>query len=180
MLKSSGFSFSRRAREPDPLFRRDLIPFYCQRGRALTSQRKRENVYVCYLVLLPTLSGTRRLSASTILFMSRCMWRALPCSPGMANISAYNTVWVLTRLEGCIVLIWHGLVAPSCRCVGYGRVRSSVLQFDLGALPYLLRPIPGPLPSGRRRSVVPSRPRPIGEELQTEVRRIFGRKRRSE
>jgi len=127
---------------------------------AFTSQRKRENVYVCYLVLLPTMSGTRRSSASTILFMSRCMWQALPCSPGMANVGAYNTVWVLTRLEGCIVLIWHGLVAPSCRCVGYGRVRSSVLQFDLGALPYLLRLIPGPLPSGRPRSVVPSWPQP--------------------
>ena len=71
-----------------------------------------------------------------------------------------HTVWVLTCLEGCIVPIWHGPVAPSCRCVGYGRVRSSILLFDLSALPYLLRLIPGPSPSGRLRSVVPSRLRP--------------------
>ena len=32
--------------------------------------------------------------------------------------------------------------------------------FDFSALPYLLRLIPGPSPSGRLRSVVPSRPRP--------------------
>ena len=132
-------------------------PFIVE-GDGLTSQRKRENVYVCYLVLLPTLSSTRRLSAPIILFMSRCMWQALPCSPGMANVGAYNTVWVLTRLEGYIVPIWHGLVAPSCRCIGYGRVRSSVLRFDLSALPYLFHLIPGPLPSRRPRSVIPSRP----------------------
>ena len=44
-----------------------------------------------------------------------------------ANVSTHNTVWVLTRLEGCIVPILHGLVAPSYRCAGYGKVRSSVL-----------------------------------------------------
>ena len=112
------------------------------------------------LVLLPTLSSTRRSSTPTILFMSRCRWQALPCLPGMANVGAYNTVWVLTRLEGCIAPIWHGLVASSCRCAGYDRVRSSVLLFDLSVLPYLLRLIPLPLPSGRPRSVVPGRPRP--------------------
>ena len=122
--------------------------------------RERENIYVCYLVLLPTLSGTRQSSVPTILFMSRCMWQVLPCSPGMANVSAYNTVWVLTSLEGCMVPIWHDLVAPSCRCAGYGRVRSSVLRFDLSALPYLLHLILGPSPSGRPQSVILSWPRP--------------------
>jgi len=29
---------------------RELIPFYSQMGWALTSQRKRENVYMCYLI----------------------------------------------------------------------------------------------------------------------------------
>ena len=110
--------------------------------------------------MLSTLLGMRPSSVPTILFMSRCMWQALPCSPSMANIGAYNTVCVLTDLEGCIVPIWHGLMAPSCRCAAYGRVRSSVLRFDLRDLPYLLRLIPGPSPSGRPRSVVPSRPRP--------------------
>ena len=33
------------------------------------------------------------------------MWQALPCSTGMANVGAYNTVWVMTRLEGCIAPI---------------------------------------------------------------------------
>ena len=116
------------------------------------------------------LSGTRRSSMPTILFMSRCMWQASPCSPGMANVGAYNTVWVLTCLEGCIVPFQHGLVALSCRCVGHGRVRSSVLRFDLSVLPYLLRLIPGPSPSGRPWSVVPSRPRPCRSGKSCEQR----------
>ena len=33
----------------------------------------------------------------------RRMWQALPCSPGTANVGAYNTVCALTRLEGGIV-----------------------------------------------------------------------------
>ena len=33
----------------------------------------------------------------------RRMWQALPCSPGTANVGAYNTICALTRLEGCIV-----------------------------------------------------------------------------
>ena len=55
-------------------------------------KRERECVYVCYLVLLLTPSGTRRLSAPTILFMPRCVWQVLLCSPGMVNVGAYNTV----------------------------------------------------------------------------------------
>ena len=88
----------------------------------------------------------------------------------MANVSAYNTIWVLTCLKGCIVPIWHDLVAQSYRCVGYGRVRSSVLRFDLSALPYLLCQIPGPLSSKRPRSVVPSRPRPCRSRKSHEQR----------
>ena len=76
------------------------------------------------------------------------------------NIDIHNTVWILTRLEGYIVPVWHGLVALPCRCARYGRVRSSVLRFDLSVIPYLLRLIPRPSPSGHPRSVVPSRPRP--------------------
>ena len=81
-------------------------PFIVE-GDSLTSQRKRERerVYVCDIVLLPTLSGTRRLSVPTILFMFRLIWQALPCSPSTINVGAYNTVCVLTRLEGCIVPI---------------------------------------------------------------------------
>ena len=43
----------------------------------------------------------------------RRMWQALPCSPGATNVGAYNTVCTLTHLEGCIVPVWHGLVASS-------------------------------------------------------------------
>ena len=89
---------------------------------------------MCYLILLPTLSGTRRLSAPTILFMFRHILQALPCLPNTANIGAYNIVCALTRLEGCKVPVWHGLVAPSYRCAGYGRVRSLVLLFDFERL----------------------------------------------
>ena len=169
MLKSSSFSFFRRAREPESFLGESSSPFIVEED-GLTTQRKRENVYVCYLVLLPTLSSMRRSSAPTILFMSRCMWQALPCSPGMANVDAYNTVCVLTRMESCIVPIWHAQVAPSCRCAGYGLVWSLVLRFDLSALPYLLRLIPRPSPSGCPRSVVPSRPRPCRSGKSSEQR----------
>ena len=70
---------------------------------ALQLERKRESVYMCYLVLLLTPSGTKRLSTPIILFMSRHVWQVLSCSSGMVNVGAHNTVWVLTRLEGCIV-----------------------------------------------------------------------------
>ena len=43
----------------------------------------------------------------------RRRWQALPCSPGTVNVDAYNTVCALTRLESCIVPIWHGLVILS-------------------------------------------------------------------
>ena len=49
--------------------------------------------------------------------------------------------------------------------------------FDFSALPYLLRLIPGPLSSGRPRLALTVS---VEEELQAEVRRIPGRKRRSE
>ena len=44
------------------------------------------------------------------------------------NVGAHNTIWVLTCLEGYIVPVWHGLVALSCRCASYGRVRSLLLR----------------------------------------------------
>ena len=98
MLESSSFSFFRRAKELES-FLGESSSLFIVEGDGLTSERKRENVYVCYLVLLPTLSGTRQLSEPTILFMSRCMWQALPCSPSMANVGAYNTVRVLANVD---------------------------------------------------------------------------------
>ena len=104
MLELSSLSFLRKAREPESFLGEGSSSFIVE-GDSLTSQRKRDNAYVCYLVLLPTLSGMRLSSAPTILFMSRCMWQALPCSSGMANVGVYNTISVLTCLEGCIVPI---------------------------------------------------------------------------
>ena len=62
---------------------------------------------VAHAVGYETVVGTHN-----IIYVRR-MWQALPCSPGMAKVGAYNTVCTLTRLEGCIVPIWHGLVASS-------------------------------------------------------------------
>ena len=36
------------------------------------------------------------------------------------NIDIHNTVWILTRLEGCKVPFWHGPTILSYRCAGYG------------------------------------------------------------
>ena len=32
-------------------------------------------------------------------------WQALPYSPSVVNVGAYNTVCALTRLESCIVFV---------------------------------------------------------------------------
>ena len=104
-------------------------PFTVERD-GLTSQREREreSVYVCCQALLLMPSSTGWLPVPTILFMPRCVWQALPCSPGTTNIDAHNTVYALTCLEVCRVSVCHGLVAPSSRCAGYGRVWSSILR----------------------------------------------------
>jgi len=65
--------------------------------------RERKNGYVCYLVLLATLSGYETLVGTHNTVYVRRMWQALPCLPGMANVGAYNTVYALTHLEGYIV-----------------------------------------------------------------------------
>ena len=72
---------------------------------------------------------------------------ALPCLFGMGvngahntvgeNVSAYNTAWVLSCQRGRRVLFLQVY-----------RVRSPVLRFDLCALPYFLRPFPGPYRAG--------------------------------
>ena len=51
-------------------------------------------------------------------------------------------------------------MAPSCRCAGHGRGTVLGIAVDLSVLPYLLRLIPWPSPSGRPLSVGPSRSRP--------------------
>ena len=84
------------------------------KGMALqVKDGKRESVYVCYLVLLPTPSGIAR---HDLLYLTG------------NKVFAHLTIHDLARLEGCRVFVWHGLVAPSCRCTGHGRVRTSVLQ----------------------------------------------------
>ena len=99
-------------------------------------------------------------------------------------VGAHNTVYVQMHVAGSTVFAWYG----KCRRLQYylgfdtpGRLHSArlawsggtVLQVcrvwqvtvlgiavDLSALSYLLCLIPGSSPSGRPRSVVPSRPRP--------------------
>ena len=82
-------------------------------GDGLTSERERvrERECVCYLVLLPTPSGTRRfigayntvdilmhVVGSIVFFWYGQCWRLLYC---LANVGAHNTVRALTRLKGC-------------------------------------------------------------------------------
>ena len=104
----------------------------------LWTEWKRECVYVCCLVLLPTSSGTEWPSAPTILFMFRHIWQALSCSSGTVNDGVHNTVYTLTRLAGSTVFAWHALMAPSCRCAGHGRVQSSVLRLTWAVTPSVL------------------------------------------
>ena len=60
------------------------------------------------------------------------------------NVSAYNTAWVLSCQGGCRVLFLQVY-----------RVRSSVLRFDLYALPYFLCSFPGPYRAGVLCRLVP-------------------------
>ena len=63
-------SRERESRNDRPPLGESASPFIGE-GDGLTSlERKREKVYVCFLVLLPTLSGTRRSLVPTTLFMS--------------------------------------------------------------------------------------------------------------
>ena len=112
---------------------------------------------------------------------------------GMA-VGAHNIVYVQTRLADSTMFAWyHKRQRPQyCLCSDVSgrlyRVRltcpdGTVLQVrrawqgtvlgiavDLSALPYLLRLLPGPTPSGRPRSVVPSRSRPYRSGKSNEQR----------
>ena len=101
-------------------------------------ERKRECVYVCYLVLLLTRIGYEMIvGAHNTVHAQMCLvgftvfvWygKCRHLQYLKTNVSAHNTVWVLTHLEGCIAPVWHGLVVLPYRCVGYDRVRSLELR----------------------------------------------------
>ena len=74
------------------------------------------------------------------------------------NVSAYNTAWVLSCQGGRRVLFLQ-----------VRRVLSLVLLFDLCALPYFLRPFPGPYPAG-----VPGRSVLVGSDRASQ-RRVVSR-----
>ena len=74
------------------------------------------------------------------------------------NVSAYNTAWVLSCQGGRRILF----------LLVY-RVRSPILQFDLCALPYFLRPFLGPYRAG-----IPGRLVPVGSNC-TSWRRVVSR-----
>ena len=99
-------------------------PFIVE-GDGLTSQRKRECIRVLPSPVAHVVGYETIIGAHNTVYVRR-MWQALPCSPGTTNIGTYNTVHALTRLEGCIVPVWHDLVAPSYRCAGYGWIWSLV------------------------------------------------------
>jgi hypothetical protein len=106
----------------------------------------------------------------------RRVWQALPCSSGMANDDAHNTVRQIptpTTLFG----FWHAwkvIKHPSGMAWRYCPVgvQGTVLGIavDLSALPFLLRLILGSSSSGRPRSVVPSRLRPRRSEKSCKQR----------
>ena len=70
------------------------------------------------------------------------------------NVGAYNTAWVLSHQGGCKVLF------PQVY-----KVRSPVLQFDLCALPYFLRPFLGPYRAG-----IPGRLGSVGSDRASRTR----------
>ena len=87
-------------------------------GDDLTSERERECARVLLSLVAHAVRYKRVVDAHNTVYV-RCVWQALPCSPGMANDGAHNTVWVLTCLEGCEAPFWHGLAVLSYRCAGY-------------------------------------------------------------
>ena len=80
MLKSSGYSFFRRARL---LFRRELIPFYSRRRWPYKSEKERECIRV-----LPSLVA-HAVRYETV-------------------VGAHNTVYVQMHVAGSTVLAWYG------------------------------------------------------------------------
>ena len=89
---------------------RERIPFYKGRGQLYKRESVRERESVCYLVLLAMLSGTgwfvdthntidaqMHVVGSIVIFWYGQCWR-LPYR--RINVSAHNTIGVLTCLEG--------------------------------------------------------------------------------
>ena len=72
------------------------------------------------------------------------------------NVGSYNTAWVLLCQGGRRVLFLQVYM-----------VRSPVLRFDLCALPYFLRPFPGPYRAG-----VPGRLVPVGSDCASRRRAV--------
>ena len=110
-IELSSFPFLRRARELEH-FLGELIPFYSRRGWPYKSEKERECIHVLPSLVVHAVGYEMIIGSHNTVYVI-CMWQALPCSPGMANVGAYNTVCVLIRLEGYIVSICHGLVALS-------------------------------------------------------------------
>ena len=122
---------SRESQNDRSLLGESASPFIGE-GDGLTreSERVRERECVCYLVLLPTPSGTRQFVGAhntvdaqmhvvgSIVFFWYDKRRSLPYY--RTNIGAHNTVRVLTCLKGCEAPFWHGLAVLSYRCAGYG------------------------------------------------------------
>ena len=119
---------------------------------------------MCFLVLLPTPLGTRQFVGAhntidaqmhvvgSIMFFWYSKCRCLPYC--RTNVGAHNTVRVLTK----VAKHPSGMACQYCPAGVQGTVLG--IAVDLSALPYLLCLILGSLPSGRPRSVVPSRLRP--------------------
>ena len=75
-------------------------------------EKERESIHVLPSLVAHAVGYETVVDAHNIVYVRR-MWQALPCLPGTANVDAYNTVCILTRLEDCIVPVWCGLVASS-------------------------------------------------------------------
>ena len=86
-------------------------PLLYMKGVAL-QERDRECICIVLSLVSHAVGYKTVVGAHNTVYVKR-MWQALPCSLGTANVGVYNIVYTLTRLEGCIVPIWYGLVAPS-------------------------------------------------------------------
>ena len=71
----------------DPPIRRERVPFYRLRGRPYKRERVRK-----LLSLVADVVGYKVIVDAHNTVDVRRMWEVLPCSPGMANDGAHNTV----------------------------------------------------------------------------------------
>ena len=76
------------------------------KGMALQA-RERERVRLLLSLVAHAVGYKIIVGAHNTVYVRR-MWEVLPCSPGMANDGAHNTVDAQTHVEGFTMFTWYG------------------------------------------------------------------------